>query len=140
MQKGRKAYSSTSKYVTDQPWCIICSLHKTLMSKTFPQESSEAFLNLKSLHWAEQKKNSPAFFNRVLWKALRKKDIVSFGFSKKEPFGTLPPLLNKPMGFMTKPLEKTVHRQCLAKYSQTLVAKILRFGFIGTYTFFLNSV
>jgi len=25
------------------------------MNKTFPQESSEAFLNLKSLHYAEQK-------------------------------------------------------------------------------------
>jgi len=44
------------------------------MSKTFPQESSEALLNLKSLHYAEQKKTSPACFDRVLWKALRKKD------------------------------------------------------------------
>jgi len=26
------------------------------MNKTFPQESFEAFLNLKSLHYAEQKK------------------------------------------------------------------------------------
>jgi len=26
------------------------------MSKTFPQDSSEAFLNLKSLHYAEQEK------------------------------------------------------------------------------------
>jgi len=26
------------------------------MSKTFPQESSEAFLNLESLHYADQKK------------------------------------------------------------------------------------
>jgi len=26
------------------------------MNKTFPQESSEAFLNFKSLHYAEQKK------------------------------------------------------------------------------------
>ena len=32
--------------VTD-PRCIICSLYTTLMSKTFPQESSEAFFNLK---------------------------------------------------------------------------------------------
>jgi len=43
------------------------------MSKTFPQESSETFLNLKSLHYAQQKKTSPACFNRALWKALRKK-------------------------------------------------------------------
>jgi len=44
--------------VTDQPWHIICSLYKTLMSKTFLQESSEAFLNLKSLHYPEQKKKN----------------------------------------------------------------------------------
>jgi len=38
------------------------------MGKTFPQESPEAFFNLKSLHYAEQKKkNSPGHFNRVLW-------------------------------------------------------------------------
>jgi len=43
-------------------------------------------------------------------KILRKEDMVSFGFSKKELFGTLPPLLNKPMGFITKVLEKTIQR------------------------------
>jgi len=32
--------------------------------------------------------------------------MVLFGFSKKEIFGTLPPLLIKPMGFITKLLEK----------------------------------
>jgi len=32
--------------------------------------------------------------------------MVSFGFSKKKLFGTLPPLLNKPIGFITKLLEK----------------------------------
>jgi len=32
--------------------------------------------------------------------------MVSFGFSKKKLFGTLPPLLNKPTGFITKLLEK----------------------------------
>jgi len=42
-------------------------------------------MNLKSLHYAEQK-TSPACFNRVLWKALRKKEIVLFGFSKKKLF------------------------------------------------------
>jgi len=31
------------------------------MSKTFPQESSEAFLNFKSMHYAEQKQTSPVF-------------------------------------------------------------------------------
>ena len=61
--------------------------------------------NLKSLHYAEQKTLS-ACFNRVLWIALRKKDIVLFDFSKKKLFGTLPPLLIKPMDFITKLLEK----------------------------------
>jgi len=32
--------------------------------------------------------------------------MVSFGFSKKKLFGILPLLLNKPMGFITKLLEK----------------------------------
>jgi len=32
--------------------------------------------------------------------------MVLFGFSKKKLFGTLPPLLNKPKGFITKLLEK----------------------------------
>jgi len=32
--------------------------------------------------------------------------MVPFGFSKKKLFGTLPPLLNKSMGFKTKLLEK----------------------------------
>ena len=32
--------------------------------------------------------------------------MVIFGFSKKKLFGTPPPLLNKPMGFITKLLEK----------------------------------
>jgi len=43
------------------------------MSKTFPQESSEAFLNLKSLYYARTRKTSPACFNSVFWNALRKK-------------------------------------------------------------------
>jgi len=50
VRKRRKAVKSIAVgyvKVTDQPWRIICSLYKTLMSKTFPQESSEAFLNLK---------------------------------------------------------------------------------------------
>jgi len=76
------------------------------MNKTFPQESSEAFLNLEKSALRRTSKTSPACFNRVLWKALRKKDMVLFDFSKKRLFGTLPPLLNKPMGFITKLLEK----------------------------------
>jgi len=43
------------------------------MSKTFPQESSEAFLKIKTSALPRTKKTSPACFNRVLWNALRKK-------------------------------------------------------------------
>jgi len=39
-------------------------------------------------------------------KSTSKEDVVSFGFSKKKLFGTLPPVLNKPMGFITKLSEK----------------------------------
>jgi len=54
--------------VTDQPWRIICSLYKTLMSKTFPQESSEAFLNLKKSALPRTKK----LHQRVLTECLEK--------------------------------------------------------------------
>jgi len=75
------------------------------MSKTFPQESFEAFLSLKSLHYAEQKK----LHQRVLTECFEKHFKKRHGFIwllKKGTFGTLPPLLNKPMGFITKLLEK----------------------------------
>ena len=71
--------------VTDQPQRFIFSLHKTLMSKTFPQESSEAFLNLKSLHYAEQKK----LHQRVLTECFEKHFEKRYGFIyllKKETF------------------------------------------------------
>jgi len=54
------------------------------MSKTFP-ESSEEFLNLKKSALRRTKKTSPACFNRVLWKALRKKDGFIW-LLKKETF------------------------------------------------------
>jgi len=71
-------------------------------------------------------------------KTLRKEDMVSFGFSKKKLLGTLPPLLNKPMGFITKLLEKTFQRQSLAKYSQPGAAEITRCGFTGACTFLIE--
>jgi len=43
------------------------------MSKTFPQEGSEAFLNLKKSALRRARKTSPACFNRVLWKHFAKK-------------------------------------------------------------------
>ena len=48
--------------VTDQPWRIICSLYKTLMSKTLLQESSEASLNLKKSALPRRKKNFTIVF------------------------------------------------------------------------------
>ena len=48
-------------------------MYKTLMSKTFPQESSEAFLNLQKSAICRTRKTSPACFNIVLWKVLRNK-------------------------------------------------------------------
>jgi len=76
------------------------------MSKTFLQESSEAFCELKksALRWT--KKLHQRVLTGVLWKALWKKDMVLFGFSKQKVFGALPPLLNKHIGFITKFLEK----------------------------------
>jgi len=53
------------------------------MSKTFPQESSEAFLNLKKSALCRTTKTSPAYFNRVLWKVLRKKDIIYLATQKR---------------------------------------------------------
>jgi len=76
------------------------------MSKTFPQESSETFLNLKKSAFRRTKKLHQRVLTECFEKHFKKKDMVSFGFSKKKLFGTLPPLLNKPMGFITKLMEK----------------------------------
>jgi len=122
--------------VIDRSWRIICSLYKTLMSKTFPQGSSEAFLNLKK-SVLPTTKTSPACFNIVLWIALRKKDMVSFGFPKKKLFCTLPPLLNKPMGFITKFLE-IQFKDSPYLSTPNLSLPRLRCGFIGTYIFFIE--
>ena len=43
------------------------------MSKTFPQESSEAFLNVKSLHYAEQKQLTSVFYQSALKSTSKKK-------------------------------------------------------------------
>jgi len=43
MQKGCNGQQHVK--VADQPRRITCSLYRTLMTKTFSQESSEAFLN-----------------------------------------------------------------------------------------------
>jgi len=88
LRKSRKAVNPIAVgnvKLTDQTWHISCSLYKTLMSKTFPQESSEAFFNLKKSALSKTKKTSPARFNRVLWKALRK-NTCFFRKNKKKHF------------------------------------------------------
>jgi len=59
-----------------------------------------------------QKKNSPACFNRLLWKLLRRKDLVLFGFSYEKVVGTLP-LFN--MGFHNKTACKNSWKTVLSK-------------------------
>jgi len=80
------------------------------MSKTFPQESSEAFLELKKVCITHNKKNSPACFNSVLWEVLRKKDMVLFGFSKNKVFWHSPTSFEQAYGFHNKTTGKTVQR------------------------------
>jgi len=53
------------------------------MSKTFPQESSEAFLNLKSLHHAEQKKHHQRVLTEYFEKHFEKKALVYLASQKR---------------------------------------------------------
>jgi len=80
------------------------------MSNTFPQENSEAFLNLKKFlnlkNYLEQKITSPACFNRMLWKALRKMTSFYLVFQKRNFLALFHPL-NQPLGFITKLLENS---------------------------------
>jgi len=85
------------------------------MSKTFPQESSEAFLNLKKSALPRTKKLHQRVITECFEKHFAKKTWFGLASQKKKLFGTLEPLLNKPLGFITKLLEKTVRRQSLAK-------------------------
>jgi len=73
----------------------------------------------------------------VLGEAFRKKDMVSFGFSKKKLFGTLPPLLNKPVGFITKLLEKQFKDSPWESTSNP-GCRDYALRFIGTCTFFIE--
>jgi len=70
------------------------------MSKIFPQESSEAFFNIKSLHYAEQKTLHQRVLAECFEKHFRKKKVW-FGFSKKKLFSTLPPLLRESSSFLS---------------------------------------
>jgi len=53
------------------------------MSKTFLQESSEAFFNVKKSALRRTKQNSPVWLNRVLWKALRKNSWFYLALEKR---------------------------------------------------------
>jgi len=76
------------------------------MRKNFPQESSEAFLELRKVCITQNKKKITSVFGKSAFETTSKKDIVLCGFSKKKRFGTLPPLLNRPMGFHNKLQQK----------------------------------
>jgi len=110
------------------------------MSKTFPQECSEAFLNLKKSALRRTKKISTACFNRVLRKALRQKTWFFLAFQKRNFFGTLPPLLNKPMGFITKLLEKQFKDSPLQSTPNLLLQRLRAAVSLVHAHFVLNSV
>jgi len=75
------------------------------MSKTFPQESSEEFLNLKSLHYAEQKKLHQRVLTEYFEKHFEKKTWFYLA-SQNRHFLALSHFLNKPMSYITNLLEK----------------------------------
>jgi len=119
---------------------------KTPMSKTYSQESSEAFLNFSKSALCKtkkktKKKNSPACFNRLLWKELQRKDLVLFDVWKEKHVGTLPLLLH--MDFHYKIACKNSWKTVLSQVLLTSHCKrcrnyALRFH---CYTlFWLNSV
>jgi len=53
------------------------------MGKTFPQESSEAFFNLKSPHYAEQKKLHQLVLTECFEKHFERKTWVSLASQKR---------------------------------------------------------
>ena len=90
--------------------------------KTFSQENPEAFLNFFAI--TQNKKTSPACFNILLWKELRRKDLVLFGFSKDKLVGTLSLLFN--MGFRIKTACKNSWKIALSKVLLTSRCKHCR--------------
>jgi len=68
----------------------ICSLYKTLISKTFPQESSEAFFNLKKVCITQNKKNFTSVFYQSALKSTSKKRHGFIWLLKKETFSYSP--------------------------------------------------
>ena len=66
--------------------------------------------------------------------------MVLFGFSKQKIFGTLPPLLNKPMGFITKLLEKQFKESLQQSTPKLLLQRLRAAVSLAHAHFSLNSV
>jgi len=79
-RKGVKPIAVGYVKVIDQPWRIICSLYKILMSKTFPQVSSEAFLNLEKSALPRTKKKQKNFTSVFQQSALKTTSKERHGF------------------------------------------------------------
>jgi len=77
--------------VTDQPWCIICSLYTTLASKIFPQESFKAIFNLKKSALPKTKKIHQRVLTECFEKHFAKKTWVCLD-SQERNFLALPHL------------------------------------------------
>jgi len=58
------------------------------MSKTFPQETSEAFFEFQKVCITQNKKKLHQCVLTECFEKHSKKDMVLFGFSKKKLFGT----------------------------------------------------
>jgi len=75
------------------------------MSKSFPEESSEAFLNLKKSALRRTKKLHQHVLTECFEKHFERRTYFYLA-SQQRKFLALSPLLNKPMGLITKLLEK----------------------------------
>jgi len=92
---------------------MLCSVYKTLLSKTFPQENSEAFLNLRKSALRKTKD----LHQRVLTESFEKHFKKRHGFTwllKKETFCYFPTSFEKAYGFHNKTPGKTVQRYSLS--------------------------
>jgi len=124
VRKRRKAVkpSSTSEFLISHD-ALLALCIELLWAKLFLKRVPRHFWTLQSQHYAE-KKTSPTCFNRLLWKELRRKDLVLFGFSKEKLVGTLPLLWN--MGFHNKTACKNILKIVLSKILLTSRCKRCR--------------
>jgi len=77
-----------------------------LYEQNFSSRELRGIVKLKKSALRRTKKLHRRFLTECFEKHFEEKDMVLFGFSKKKLFGTVLPLLNKPLGFITKLLEK----------------------------------